>query len=500
MRRVHVYVCQVTLWLGLCWPAPGQASWWQDAKDKVHAWSEAMEAKFEPPAGREPSRAAAWRQDDPLVVFARERHWSLTRVIEPVFNSELSLLDSAELNKPALLLVHGLGAHAAQDWLPILPGLAEQFRVIAIDLPGFGRSAQPAGDYSPANYAALLHWLVLEKHIKPHLLGHSMGGAVALYAAAKRPDLFASLSLLDAAGILERTAFVKSLATGPIPLDQLPEQIKARSYSAVDFAGALIEQVSLLGDPSGVLNQSQIRELALGKSPTAKAALALAQTDFSDLPEDLPLPMYILWGDADRVAPLRTGYMLRATFPESELSILPDAGHVPMATHSEEVVRWIQGTLLDPSYSDTLRWQPPQPSGDMRTLTLAGCPEMPLSGAFAKLTVRDCALVEIRDATIGQLVVKDSVVKLDNVSLAGPGTVLDARESVLIGTGLTIDTEQPLRVSGSRVDWAGASITSKGDSFQVSRKSLFVFSLCKTEGAGGVGKLHGSFRAEKQRF
>ncbi|AFU98322.1 alpha/beta hydrolase [Simiduia agarivorans] len=500
MRRVHVYVCQVTLWLGLCWPAPGQASWWQDAKDKVHAWSEVVEARFESADSQSPSRAEPWQQDDPLVVFARERHWSLTHVIEPVFNSELSLLDSAELNKPALLLVHGLGAHAAQDWLPTLPGLAEQFRVIAIDLPGFGRSAQPAGDYSPANYAALLHWLVLEKHIRPHLLGHSMGGAVALYAAAKRPELFTSLSLVDAAGILERTAFVKSLATGPIPLDQLPEQIKARSYSAVDFAGALIEQVSLLGDPSEVLNQRQIRELALGKSPTAKAALALAQTDFSDLPEDLPLPMYILWGDADRVAPLRTGYMLRATFPESELSILPDAGHVPMATHSEEVVRWIQGTLLEPSFIDRFRWQPRQPSGEMLTLALAGCPNTPLSGAYARLSVKDCAYLEIRDATIGQLLVKDSVVKLDNVLLAGSGVVLEANESVLIGTGLTIHTEQAMKVSGSRIDWAGASITSKGDSFQVSRKSLFVFSICKAEGAGGIGKLHGSFRAEKRRF
>lgn len=485
---------------GILWSAPGQASWWQDAKDKVHAWSEAVEAQLEPTTEREIVRAPAWSPEDPLVSFANARQWQVSLLVEPVFNSELLLMDSAETDKPALLLVHGLGANAAQDWLPILPQLAKHFRVLAIDLPGFGRSALPAGDYSPANYAALLHWLVQDKDIKPHLLGHSMGGAIAFYAAAHRPELFASLSIIDAAGILERTAFVKSLAIGPIPLDQLPDQIKAKSYSAIDFAGALIERVSLLGDPSAVFSQDQLRELALGKSPTAKAALALAQTDFSALPHVLPLPFYILWGEADKVAPLRTGLMLRALYPESELSVIPAAAHVPMATHADTVADWIQGTLWDTAYDDPFRWSPVEPVGDAQSLVLNGCPDAPLSGIFTQVSVNRCEYFEIQNAIINQLVLKDSLVNMENVLLQGQGVVLDASESVLIGTGIRVNTERPMQVAGSRIDWAGAYIQSKAESFQVTRKSLFVFSLSKAEGPAGLSHLHGSFRAEKRAF
>ncbi len=92
------------------------------------------------------------------------------------------------------LLIHGLGGEACV-WEPVLPALQERHDVIAVDLPGFGRSPLLEGEASPAALARAVGELLDDLEVvRPHVAGHSLGGWVALELAGQRP--VASVGLL----------------------------------------------------------------------------------------------------------------------------------------------------------------------------------------------------------------------------------------------------------------------------------------------------------------
>src|SRR5690348_6876673 len=116
----------------------------------------------------------------------------------PVVDYERTRLfyEDTGAGEPPMLFVHGIGNHthfAAQ-----IAYFSRSHRVIAPDLPGFGRSDAPARDYGIAAFADDIAWLCDELELqRPVLVGHSMGGAVALEVAAARPELPSAIVLLD---------------------------------------------------------------------------------------------------------------------------------------------------------------------------------------------------------------------------------------------------------------------------------------------------------------
>jgi len=95
--------------------------------------------------------------------------------------------------------VHGLGG-SSNNWAELAQGLSSRSRGLAVDLPGFGRTPPPAsGDYRPAAHAAVVEDFVAGLGAPVHLLGNSLGGAVALLVAARRPDLVRTLTLVSPA-------------------------------------------------------------------------------------------------------------------------------------------------------------------------------------------------------------------------------------------------------------------------------------------------------------
>ena len=144
-------------------------------------------------------------------------------MVEPIFQSEIFVLQTGQENTATILLIHGLGQVGSKDWLNVIPALEKNHHVLALDLPGFGHSATPPGRYSPTNYAKLIHWLTSNyAKGKVIVVGHSMGGAIALRYASNFPDDINRVVLVDAAGILQRTAFIKHTAKIPLPLDSTP--------------------------------------------------------------------------------------------------------------------------------------------------------------------------------------------------------------------------------------------------------------------------------------
>jgi pimeloyl-ACP methyl ester carboxylesterase len=127
--------------------------------------------------------------------------WHAQYVSEPVFGSRMYIVEAGRPNAPVVLLVHGLGESGYQDWWETIHGIEARYRVITMDLPGFGRSTVPHGELSPPRYARLLHWLTEQLGLDEfHVVGHSMGAAVALYYAGEYPERVANVVLVDAAG------------------------------------------------------------------------------------------------------------------------------------------------------------------------------------------------------------------------------------------------------------------------------------------------------------
>jgi len=110
----------------------------------------------------------------------------------------------------AVLLVHGLGNNAHRDWRNVIPALAPTFRVVALDLPGFGASESLAKDLSFNRLAAVLDEVMSLRQIeRAHVIGHSLGGALSLHFGHRYPQRVNRMVLVDVAGILQRSVYTR---------------------------------------------------------------------------------------------------------------------------------------------------------------------------------------------------------------------------------------------------------------------------------------------------
>jgi pimeloyl-ACP methyl ester carboxylesterase len=293
--------------------------------------------------------------------------WRSYYVREPVLGSTIRVATVGKRGRPPMLLVHGLGQNGLKDWLKIGEAFRDDYYIVALDLPGFGQSTLPSGRLSPENLADLVHWLVRDQDLgRIHLAGHSMGGAVALYYAAKYPETLTELTIIDAAGVLHRAAFVKSMAEPNREAYRfLPEALQRPAAKVLNWSSRLVEEINLLPDLTRPLQESDLAwNSLLQDQANTNAALALVNTDYSPVIAAIGTPTRIIWGRRDPMAPLRTGHMLRGLIANSELHIIPDAEHVPIQTHAAEVTELMRREI-EP---ESLRI----PSGSSPDLTCRG--------------------------------------------------------------------------------------------------------------------------------
>ncbi|WP_299622010.1 acetoin dehydrogenase dihydrolipoyllysine-residue acetyltransferase subunit [Pelagibius sp.] len=232
----------------------------------------------------------------------------------------------------AIVLVHGFGGDL-NGWLFNQPVLAETQRVYAMDLPGHGRAEKAVGGLDVAALAALLADYMAAVGTGPaHLVGHSMGGAVALKLALDNPDLVQRLTLLAPAGLgrelnvdyvrgfaeAERRKEIKSL------LQQLfadPELVSRD----------MVNEVQKYKRLDGV--NAALRTLADTLFPDGHQALVM-----KDRLESLAMPVQVIWGDEDSIVPPAHAEGLPANV---RLQILEKIGHMPQMEAAGEVNRLI---------------------------------------------------------------------------------------------------------------------------------------------------------------
>jgi pimeloyl-ACP methyl ester carboxylesterase len=432
-------------------------------------------------------------------------HWRSYWLNSPDFGTPVFLADTGALSAPVILLVHGLGQNGLRDWLAIIPTLEKHYRVILVDLPGFANSPSPKAKLSPTAYADLLHFIKPYFSSKPiFVVGHSMGGAVTLRYTQRYPENINQAALIDAAGILQRTAFVKHSATDRLPTNPqiMPNGLLSYAVGLQDFSNNLIEKMLRLPDPTTLLGKSEMAWGAtLQRFPNVNAALSLTEEDFSSAIHAQSKTIFILWGGKDLVAPLRTGQLLAANLSSSDLTIIEEAGHVPMASHSAEVAQWLikkLGNSTSPSLAatqTTLETQTAQEEAPApQDYTCEHSSGTTLRGHYARITLKECTAVLLENVIADELIAIESVAEIQNSQFSNHQTSMSVNTSVIMMTGGAV--AGTVKLDKARIDFAGVDLL-KETPFEISGPSRLVLSVNR---AGKTKYLHGDLHLKNTNY
>lgn len=232
-----------------------------------------------------------------------------------------------------LLLVHGLGSHY-QVWQPVLDRLAAEREVIGIDLPGFGDSPPLPDDATPDAHqltGAVAAFLDEIGWDRPHIVGNSLGGWVALELAKRgRARSVAAIGPAGFANRRERAFTVESLR-GTHRVAQLTYGIAPRMLATPVARKLALSQT--FGRPERMTVDAAVATIRnFADSPGVPGALeALRQGHFSG-GEQIDVPVTMIWGDRERLLPRRERQAARSVraVPGARLVWLRGCGHAPM--------------------------------------------------------------------------------------------------------------------------------------------------------------------------
>lgn len=266
---------------------------------------------------------------------------------------------------PPVVLVHGLGGNHA-NWLAVAPALAARGRVLAPDLPGFGRTPPNGRSSSLTANRAILERFVVEVAGAPAtVVGNSMGGLLAIMQAAAAPSTVSRLVLADPAiprppTMLGDPRVVAMFAAYAIPY--AGEALVARRARTLGPEGLVRETLRMCTvDPArvpadAVASMIEIARWRARRSwPTAaylQAARSLVgivarRSRFYGMVRRVVAPALVVHGDRDRLVPVAAARDLVARSPGWDLEVLPDAGHVPMLEFPDRFVAavdaWLDG-------------------------------------------------------------------------------------------------------------------------------------------------------------
>ncbi len=267
---------------------------------------------------------------------------------------------------PVLLLIHGMAGNA-ENWRGVIEPLARAHTVIAPDLPGHGLSEPGGGDYSLGALAAGLRDLLVSLgHDRATLVGHSLGGGIAMQFSYQFPEMVERLVLVSSGGLGPEVSLILRAAALP-----------GADLFIAATAGAGQKVGSAVGRGLGAFGlrpNADVAEVARGygslSDPHRRAAFLatlrsvvgtsgqrVAAVDRLYLAE--ALPVMIVWGSRDPIIPVSHGEAAHETVPGSRLEIFDDVGHLPQLEEPGRFVAVLERFLAEtePAEFDREQWQ-----------------------------------------------------------------------------------------------------------------------------------------------
>ncbi|MFH1151150.1 MAG: alpha/beta hydrolase [Actinomycetota bacterium] len=264
----------------------------------------------------------------------------------PYQNAKYTEIDGCDIcyvdegEGPALLLVHGLGG-SMTNWTPTIEHFSNTHRVVALDLPGHGRSSIPDGDAGVELFARTVRGLLSRLGIeKVSIAGNSMGGLLSMYLALEHPEMIENLVLVDSAG---GHRFPRALG---LALRRLPARWLRRM---VLFFVAVVPRYRPLYRMAGVYSLNEYTRVLLDEATgTARrpdvdrymdwyvsCARMVMGVCYAGRCGEITRPTLLVWGQKDMGVPLKIGQSLNVLINGSYLVAIARAAHVPQLDQPE---------------------------------------------------------------------------------------------------------------------------------------------------------------------
>jgi pimeloyl-ACP methyl ester carboxylesterase len=238
---------------------------------------------------------------------------------------------------PELVLLHGIGG---TPWRHVFAALEDDYTVIAWHTPGYGRSSDPDGEWTMAEYAESLAGFIDALNLtRVHFLGQSWGGVLVQEFYRQHAERVRSLVLSDTT--------LGGDAARPDAMDRLAVRLRAaETMTAAEFARVRTPQL-LAPDTAPAVAEEVEATMARMVHPAGfgNAAIALAHADTRDVLPHIAVPTLVLCGEFDPITPPAVGTKLIGEIPGAQLTIIPGAGHLGCIEQAEPYTAAVRAFL-----------------------------------------------------------------------------------------------------------------------------------------------------------
>lgn len=252
------------------------------------------------------------------------------------------------------VFIHGLGG-SSLNWTDLMHGMQGTLSSYAVDLPGFGFSPPPRdGDYTPSGHARAVAEFIMSKNLGPvDLFGNSLGGAVALQLAARKPELIRTLTLISPAlpslFASKGNIHLPAIAIPGVGEKLIPKYLETpadqRVQATIDGCTAHPELHSPLRFAEAVAEVQERDHFTYNSDAFLQSLRGLLSTN-SDLvgpqrpwklAEKVHAPTLGIYGRNDVLVTANAAHRLTKKFPNAHVVVLPDTGHIAQVEHPEFV-------------------------------------------------------------------------------------------------------------------------------------------------------------------
>ena len=253
---------------------------------------------------------------------------------------EISYLDNIDYfkkGKDTLVLIHGLGADK-DTWLQLAKYLTKNYRIIALDLPGHGLSTQDFSiNYSVEVQAQCINELLRTLKIQQvHMIGSSMGGAIATKLTYMHPEIVSSLILIDSYGVFKTLSYVSKLADelGYNPMLEINTKDDYKKMMSL----AMIKPPFIPGFMLDVLAEDMKERVELNKKIFNDTD---ADNDQTPILSKIKKPSLVIWGAQDKVLHVDNAEVFNKELQNCLTVIIEETGHVSMVEKPKVVAKYI---------------------------------------------------------------------------------------------------------------------------------------------------------------
>jgi pimeloyl-ACP methyl ester carboxylesterase len=277
--------------------------------------------------------------------------WAAMTRRMPIAGREVNFVDTGGTGRPVIVFVHGLSG-TWQNWLLNIPAFMDGHRVIALDLPGFGESPMPREEISIQGYARILDELLGALGVASAVVvGNSMGGFVAAELALSFSTRVERLVLVSAAGLsieFQRNDHVlRVLRRVERRLTAWGGWLASRSDTLVRRRRPRRALLAIVAAHPELLPGPLSAEQLRGSGTPGFVDALDALTDYpirARLPE-IACPTLIVWGEDDRLVPVRDAFEFERLIPKARKVIYRDTGHVAMLERPAAFNALLEGFL-----------------------------------------------------------------------------------------------------------------------------------------------------------